>query len=122
MSALPPKADMCNALAHVCFVPIAGSCTATKELLFDNFVGPGEQRRRHSEAKRIRSLEINHQFVLGRCLHRHVSGLLTLEDAIDVACRLSELVNYIDTVGDQAAGGYRRSIQYTAGSFTGPPA
>ena len=23
MSALPPKADMCSALAHVCFVPIA---------------------------------------------------------------------------------------------------
>jgi hypothetical protein len=23
MSALPPKADMCGALAHVCFVPIA---------------------------------------------------------------------------------------------------
>ncbi|MGB8677370.1 MAG: hypothetical protein WCD59_06650, partial [Pseudolabrys sp.] len=23
MSALPPKADMCGALAHVCFVPLA---------------------------------------------------------------------------------------------------
>ena len=23
MSALPPKADMCIAIAHVCFVPIA---------------------------------------------------------------------------------------------------
>src|SRR4029450_3753701 len=28
MSALPPKADMCSALAHVCFGPIADSCTA----------------------------------------------------------------------------------------------
>ena len=25
MSALPPKADMCSALGHVCFVPIADS-------------------------------------------------------------------------------------------------
>jgi hypothetical protein len=38
----------------------------------------------------------------GLSLHRHVSGLFALEDAIDVACHLSELVNYIDTVGDQA--------------------
>ena len=30
MSALPPKADMCGALAHVCFVPIADSCSAAK--------------------------------------------------------------------------------------------
>ena len=29
MSALPPKADMCSAQAHVRFVPIADSCTAT---------------------------------------------------------------------------------------------
>ena len=30
MSALPPKADMCGALAYVCFGPIADSCTAAK--------------------------------------------------------------------------------------------
>ena len=28
MSALSPKADMCSALAHVCFGPKADSCTA----------------------------------------------------------------------------------------------
>jgi hypothetical protein len=28
MSALLPKADMCGALAHVCFVPIADICNA----------------------------------------------------------------------------------------------
>ena len=27
MSALPPKADMCSAPAHVCFVPIADIAT-----------------------------------------------------------------------------------------------
>ena len=27
MSALTPKADMCSALAYVCFVPIADICT-----------------------------------------------------------------------------------------------
>src|SRR5262249_33157167 len=30
MSALSPEADMCGALAHVCFGPIADSCTAAK--------------------------------------------------------------------------------------------
>src|SRR5262245_50321378 len=44
MTALPPKADMCGALAHVCFGPKADSCTAQKEdrlaavsLKFDQF-------------------------------------------------------------------------------------
>ena len=34
MSALPPIADMCSALAHVCFVPIADI-----PILFDYFIG-----------------------------------------------------------------------------------
>jgi hypothetical protein len=34
MSALPPKADMCGALAHVCFGPIADSCGAAKSQCF----------------------------------------------------------------------------------------
>jgi hypothetical protein len=35
MSALPPKADMCSALAHVCFGPIADIRPS-----FDDLVGP----------------------------------------------------------------------------------
>ena len=34
MSALPPKADMCGALGHVCFGQIADSCTAANEMEF----------------------------------------------------------------------------------------
>ncbi|MGB7005641.1 MAG: hypothetical protein WBE05_14600 [Pseudolabrys sp.] len=33
MSVLPPKADMCGALAHVCFVPKADMCSAKRQLL-----------------------------------------------------------------------------------------
>jgi hypothetical protein len=39
MSALPPKADMCGAIAHVCFGPKADMLT-----LFDDIVGLRKQR------------------------------------------------------------------------------
>jgi hypothetical protein len=34
MSALPPKADMCSALAYVCFGPKADSCEAAKKFRY----------------------------------------------------------------------------------------
>src|SRR6516225_1893366 len=39
---------------------------------FDHLVSTGEQRRRHLEAERLRCLEIDHQLVLRRRLHREV--------------------------------------------------
>ena len=71
-------------------------------VLFDYFVGAGEQRRRYVEAKRLRGLEVNHQLVLGGSLHRQVRRFLPLEDAVDVSGCLSELVNDIGPVRDQA--------------------
>ena len=54
MSALPPKADMCSAQAHVCFGPIADMCGATTDVRF----GPKadialliRQSRRHVAAE-----------------------------------------------------------------------
>jgi hypothetical protein len=41
MSALPPKADICGAQAHVRYGPIADSCTAAKRSLFDHLGGAG---------------------------------------------------------------------------------
>ena len=37
-SALPPKADSSRTSGHVRLVPIADSCTAAKEALFDHLV------------------------------------------------------------------------------------
>jgi len=45
------------------------------------FVGAGEQRRRNLQAQRLRGFEIDHEFVLGRRLHRQVSRLVALENA-----------------------------------------
>jgi hypothetical protein len=50
----------------------------------DHLVGAGEQHWWHFEAKRPRGLEIDHQLELSWCLHRQVSRLLALENAIDV--------------------------------------
>src|SRR6476661_1074977 len=35
----------------------------------DHLVGAGEQRRRHVEAKGLRSLEVDNKLILGWCLH-----------------------------------------------------
>ena len=60
--------------------------------------------RRHVDAERLGGLEVDHQFVLGRRLHRQVGRLLALENAVDIASRAAVLVDKIGPVGDQAAG------------------
>jgi hypothetical protein len=71
--------------------------------LFDHFGSLDEERVGHREAKRFRGLEVDHQLVFSRRLHRQVCRLLTLEDAIDVAGGAPEFIEIVRPVGDQAA-------------------
>ena len=63
-------------------------------VLFDHLVGASEKRVRNLEAERPGGLEIDHEFVPSRHLHRQVGGLLALEDAIDVAGRVPQTRGY----------------------------
>jgi P-type Mg2+ transporter len=58
----------------------------------DHFVGALEQSQRNVQAKCFRRFEIDDQLVLIRCLHRHVSRLLALEGATDVARGAADII------------------------------
>jgi hypothetical protein len=66
MSALPPKADMCSALAYVCFGHHSGHCAASIE----QRVGALQKRFWNCEPYGLRSLEIDDQLELRRLLNR----------------------------------------------------
>ena len=74
-----------------------------KGSLFDHLIGASQKRGRHGEAEGFCRLKIDHQFVLGRCLHRQFSGFLAFKNSIDVFSSTSELVDPIWTVGNQPA-------------------
>src|SRR5260370_10749876 len=68
--------------------------------LFNHLVGAAEQRQRHCDAERLRGLEVDGEFVLGRRLYREVRRLLALENAIDIRSRTP---NDVGSVGSPHA-------------------
>src|SRR5262245_9308438 len=73
--------------------------------LLDHLVGAGEQRWRHFDGEGSGSLQVNHELVLGRVLHREISWPLTLENAVNVSRRTSVRFDCIGSKGNQPAGG-----------------
>jgi hypothetical protein len=69
MSALPPKADMCSALANVCFGPKADIRHS-----FDHIASAAEHHGRYREADCFGGLQIYNQFKLGWLNYWQVGG------------------------------------------------
>ena len=72
------------------------------------------------QPERLGSLEIDHQFVLGRRLYRKNSRLLAIEDAIDISGRAPILVDKIGSIGDQAASDGERAFEVDRGQLIRP--
>jgi hypothetical protein len=113
MSALPPKADMCSALAYVCFGPIAD----IDRLLFDDLVGSREQRGRHGQAKSLRCLQVYDEFVFAWSLHRQIGRFLAFQYAINVSSGPSILIIKIRPIRNQPAGDNKRPLNLHRGEF-----
>src|SRR5262249_42464765 len=101
MSALPPKADMCGARGDVCYGPKADIATGSR--LLDHLIGRDNQARWHLEPERLRGLEVEHGFVLGRHLHRQVGRSRAAQYAVDVGGSVPEHVELVGPVGHEAA-------------------
>src|SRR5882672_11088535 len=104
MSAVPPATGIRRGERHVCFMPEADSCIATKKLvLFDHLVGAEEKRLRNVEAQRLCRLQIDEQLKPCRLLHRKITGIGAFEYHVEVARRLADHLRDIRSIGDQAA-------------------
>src|SRR5258708_17814150 len=73
--------------------------------LFDHLISQLLEVHRNIEAKRLGSLKVDHQIVLGRCLYREIGGLLALEDAVHIARPAAIHVDPIRPIGGQAPRG-----------------
>jgi hypothetical protein len=74
-----------------------------KTASLDHLVRAQQQRLRDGEAELLRGLEVDHQLVLDRRLHRKVAWLRTLEDEIDINRRAPKIIGQVNSVGQEAA-------------------
>src|SRR5215813_11645376 len=106
----PPHATLASrrpatALPGPDFAPADRASFAWRLPSFDHLVGGHEQLVWNLEAQRLGGLEVDHKFILGRCLHREVARLFALENAIYIPRRPPKQIDQIDPVRHQAAFG-----------------
>ena len=103
MSALPPKADMCSAQAHVRFVPIAD--IGYKLVLLDYSITSSARAISAEGTSRPIAFaggKIDQQFERGRLLDREMSRFRTLEYPVELVCGNSIHLAPIWAIGHQA--------------------
>src|SRR5215475_9810203 len=112
MSALPPKADICSALARVRFWANSrlNAAQQKKKPLFDHFVGAGEQRGRYCEIKRLRGLEIDDELKFGGLLNRELVRFSSLENTINISRSLLPQGVIVDPIRNQPAVRHKKAI------------
>src|SRR5262245_9833054 len=99
MSALPPKADICSALAYVRFGPKAGIA------LCNHLGGERDQRRRYGEAEGLGGLEVNYEIKFCGLHNRQVGWLLALENSGGIDTSLAIGIGYARPIAHQATHG-----------------
>src|SRR3954447_441447 len=78
--------------------------------LFDNLVGSGEERWRHSEAECLRGLQVDHQLEFGRLQDRQIAWLGTFENAASIDADLAKHIGDTWSVACQASGGRKVAV------------
>jgi hypothetical protein len=71
---------------------------------FDDLVGDGKQRRRHTDAKRPGGLEVDYEFEFRHLHHGEIGRLCTFENSGDIGADLRIDLPANNSVADQAAG------------------
>jgi hypothetical protein len=71
------------------------------------------------KSERLGGLQIDYKLVFSRSLYWKIARLFSPEDAINVACGTSVLINHIDPVGDQTTEGRKVTGRVDGGK---PPA
>src|SRR6516162_4510456 len=78
-------------------------CTCSENPLLDHLVGAGEKRRRYDDAERLGGWKIDHELEFGRKLYWQIAGLGAFQDLDHVVGCTAKVLQYIDSVADQAA-------------------
>src|SRR3954453_2041419 len=88
--------DRSMMLSYITINPDCQRKTHARSL--DDLVGTGEEHSRYVDPRGLRGPEIDDQLIFGRRLHGHVRGLLSPQNAVDVAGCKPELVSEVGAV------------------------
>jgi hypothetical protein len=82
-------------LGPVTLLTSGKSRTADFDFAFDYLIGAERKCRRDIQPKRLGCPHVDHQFELGRLLHRQIARLTTPQNTIDICRRTSPLIDLV---------------------------